>query len=552
VAELLASLVDKSLVVADLDLEQPRYWMLETIHEYAVERLAEAAEPQTADRHLTAFRELVRLTEPQLHGPRQMPLMGVLEDEQQNIRAALRHAVASGAEADALVLVLGMMWFWQVREGLPEARGWVDQVCALAPDPYLPGAPAPVPLDDEVLAHPLPWPAPVLQEARRQAWIYHMVARFDGAMDVVGDRDLVERAPRILVAYTPELPQSYSYPALLRIFATFLAGQADRTMAMVDQAVDGCRRLGRESQLAWMLQLRAKMSNDHAGHLGQARRDGEEAMAIYTRRGDSRGIGETLAALAETASFSGDSAAAAAHYRRAIELARELGASRELPLLLVRLGEAVLDEDAAEGERLIREGLAAAVRAGRFADGAMVFGHLLLGGLHAYRGDAATALAELAALEDGFRAVGNAALGLIGGLVACAAALILARCGDVDGAARRLHEGLSALRGVPQSAFAFAQHATLQLFPVVAGVVAIRAEADGDRELAGLAARLVGAQRGRLGVQGSYLERLERARREESLTAMLGDAEFERLGELGAGLSWEESAALLDEVLERL
>ncbi|MGC0311678.1 ATP-binding protein [Kitasatospora acidiphila] len=551
VAELLASLVDKSLVVAGLNQpEQPRYWMLETIHEYATERLAEAAEPQAADRHLIAYRELVRITEPQLHGHQQLPLLGVLEREQQNIRAALRHAVASGAEADALALVLGMAWFWAVRDFRGETRSWVDQVCAMTSDPYGPDAPAPVPLAEDPLTYPFPWPEPVLQEARRQLWIYHLVVRFEGDMAVIGDAELTERAPRILAAYTPELPQSYSLGPLLRLFACFLAGQAQQMLELIDQAVDGCRRLGREYELAWTLQLRAKMSNDQIGGLEQARRDGDEAMAIYRRRGDSWGMSETLAAQAETAGFSGDSAEAVVRYRQAIELALELGAPQELPMLQVRLGEALLEQDEAEGERVIREGLAGASRTGRYTDGALVYGHMVLAALHAHRGETAAALAQLAVLDASHQVVEAAAPGLMGGLTACAAALILARCGDIDAGVARMREGVRILRVVPLAASVFAQHITQQMLPVVAGVLELRAERDGDLELARLAAVLSGAHGDRMGLQGTYMERLERSRREAELVAMLGREEFDRLIEQGGGLSWDETTALLDALMD--
>ncbi|WP_035849752.1 AfsR/SARP family transcriptional regulator [Kitasatospora azatica] len=553
VAELLFSLVDKSLVVAGLNPQgPPRYWMLETIHEYAVERLAEAAEPQTADRHLAAFRELVREAELNLHGNQQVRLLGVLEREQDNVRAALRHAVATGAEQDALVLLLGMTWFWMLRDYRAEARTWVDQVCAMHEDPFAEGAPAPEPIDRLPLEYSLPWSDAVLQEARRQARIFQLVSRFEGDMEVIGDPELVERAPRIIAAYHGGLPQTYSYPPMLRIFACFLAGQAEQMREMLDDAVAGCRRYGRDSELAWALQLRAKMSNDQVGGLEQARKDGDEAMETYARLGDTWGMSEALAAQAETAGFSGDSAAAAAAYRRSIELAGELGASQDVPQLTVRLGEAMLDQDPEEAERLIRQGLAAAVRGGQRADGTLVYGHSLLAALHSHRGDYPAALAELAALKKDQNQLGRGAPGLTSALVACGESLVLARSGEVDQGVERLRHGLRRLAEVPETAAVFTQHVTLLLIPLIAGVLLIRAERDGDRVPARRAALLVGAHGGRLGVQGSFLERLEAATREAALNRLLGEAEVERLKAEGRGLSWEETTALLDVLVEEL
>ncbi|MFE9427984.1 ATP-binding protein [Kitasatospora sp. NPDC006697] len=553
VAELLASLVDKSLVVAGLNQPgEPRYWMLETIHEYAADRFAEAAEPETADRHLEAFRELVRLTDQRLHGPGQVALLALLDRETENIRTALRHALATRSEQDALVLVLGLSWFWVMRDYRAEARASVDQLCALQEDPFAPGAPAPVPLAGNLLSHPLPWPEPVLQEARRQAWIYHMVSRFEGAMDVIGDPLLVERAPRMLAAYTPDLPQSHTYLAMLRIFAGFLAGRADEMQDMIDETVEGCRRFGREGELAWALQLRAKMANDQVDGLERARRDGDEAMEIYTRLGDSWGMVEALAAQAETSGFSGDSLVAVARYRQAIELSLELGAPQEVPMLQVRLGEALLEHQPEEGERQIREGISGAARRGLQADGAQLYGHLMLAGLYTHRGDLAAALAELDVLRDRHLQLSRFLPTLIGGLVACAEATVRVRCGQLEQGVARLRVGLRTLREVPETATVFAQQVTLQLLPMVASVLAELARDSGEAEPARRAVLLLGAHGGRMGLQSHYLERIERQRRTDLLTALLGEQEFARIVEQGRDLGWDEVAALLDELRELL
>ncbi|WP_442910901.1 AfsR/SARP family transcriptional regulator [Kitasatospora sp. NBC_01266] len=555
VAELLLSLVDKSLLVAGLDPQgPPRYWMLETIHEYAAERLAESGErPAVAARHLTTFREVVRCAEPHLRGHQQLRLMGVLEREQDNVRAALRHALDTGAEPDALAMVLGMVWFWVLRDYRAESRGWIDQVCALTTDPFAEDAPAPEPLESGPLSHPLPWPPVVLAEARRQAWILQLVVQFEGLMEAMGDHALAERAPRILRAYHPDLPQAYQHPALLRIFACFLAGQPDEMLPLLDRTVDGCRRYGRESELAWTLQLRAKMLNDQVGGLARARRDGDEAMAIYSRLGDSWGMSEALAAQAETAGCVGDVDTAVAAYRRAIELAQELDAPQDVPLLRVRLGEALLERDRAEGERLIRLGIADAQGAGQQADGALIFGHTVLSGFYAHQGDFTAAREELHRLRAAQARFGPGVPGLTNALVSCTEGLVLARGGQVDEGVAALRTGLRELREVPSVVLAFTQHVTLLLLPVMAGTLVVRAERDDDRELARWAAVLEGAHSvGRFGAQGSFLVRIERDIRERTLTAMLGEAGYRDACEQGSAFSWEEVAALLDTVLAEL
>ncbi|MER5829139.1 AAA family ATPase, partial [Streptomyces mirabilis] len=95
--EALGSLVDKSLVVAaPWGDGEMRYRLLETVGEYAGERLDESGQRPAAERaHLTHYRELARTTDRRLRGPGQRAAIARLETESENIRAALQHAVAA-------------------------------------------------------------------------------------------------------------------------------------------------------------------------------------------------------------------------------------------------------------------------------------------------------------------------------------------------------------------------------------------------------------------------------------------------------------------------
>ncbi|MFC7510732.1 hypothetical protein ACFQV4_06305 [Streptomyces thermocarboxydus] len=102
-----------------------RYRLLETVAEYAGERLDETGARDDAERaHLTYYRELARTTEPLLRGPRQVEAVARLEREYENVRTALRHAVARRDEQEALCIVLSLVWYWQMRDLRIEARTW--------------------------------------------------------------------------------------------------------------------------------------------------------------------------------------------------------------------------------------------------------------------------------------------------------------------------------------------------------------------------------------------------------------------------------------------
>jgi predicted ATPase/class 3 adenylate cyclase len=117
----LASLVDQSLLRQDDVGGQPRFRMLETIREFAVEQLKNSdEEPEIRRRHAQAYRALVEQAAPELLGKDQTRWLDILEREHDNIRAALTWASASG-EAETAVAIVSAFWrFWHMRGHLVE------------------------------------------------------------------------------------------------------------------------------------------------------------------------------------------------------------------------------------------------------------------------------------------------------------------------------------------------------------------------------------------------------------------------------------------------
>lgn len=547
VADLLLSLVDKSLVVADLE-NGPRYWMLETIHEYAAEKLAGSGGDGAALRHVRHYRELVRIADFHMHGHEQVVRLAELDGEQENIRAALRTAAELRDEEELLVLVLGMSWFWSLRDNRREAREWYDAVCALGPDAFADDAPRPVPLEAGPLDAPPPLSQEMLDEARRQVHLHRLIDQFTGNMAAIGDPAVIELATRVLATYTPDLPQSYRFPALLRVFAVFLSGELDRMRDTMDAAVDGCRRYGRPLDLAFALQLRARLLNDWVGGLDQAVADSAEALEIFTRLGNRWGMSEALSAQAENAAKQGDGRRAAEAYRQAIEIAAELGAWQEVPLLEVRLGEALFEFDEADGERRIREALESVRAANHAADGTMLYGRLVLCNIHTQRGDYPGALEELDRLVMNNQAFGPIVPGVFEGIVGCIRGWVTARAGDAPRGLELLAEGRREMKGVPGGATAFAEHMAVMLMLPATGIVLALAEQQEDpRPAARRAAVLLGAHDALHGSRGSYMERRERDRMAQVLTGMLGEEGYAAGYAEGGRLTLSEAAALMDD-----
>ena len=132
---LLSSLVDKSLVIADTAGQaQARYRLLETIRDYALEKLGEAGETGwLCDRHLALFLTLAQEAEPKLRGPEQTAWFERLDVEHDNLRAALRWAATQAPDLGARACwALG--WYWLRRGLFSEGRQWTEIMLAGLPD----------------------------------------------------------------------------------------------------------------------------------------------------------------------------------------------------------------------------------------------------------------------------------------------------------------------------------------------------------------------------------------------------------------------------------
>ncbi|MDQ4076149.1 MAG: NB-ARC domain-containing protein, partial [Chloroflexota bacterium] len=134
-----ASLVDKSLLRQEERLDgRPRFVMLETIHEYARERLEASGEADILSRrHAAYFLGLVEEAERYLTGPEQAIWLDRLERESYNIRAAFQWTAENGAAEMSLRLAGGLGRFWEMRGYLQEGREWLTIALARTGQPSL-------------------------------------------------------------------------------------------------------------------------------------------------------------------------------------------------------------------------------------------------------------------------------------------------------------------------------------------------------------------------------------------------------------------------------
>jgi predicted ATPase/DNA-binding CsgD family transcriptional regulator len=137
VLELLGRLAAKSLVQVELDQGgEARYRLLETVRQYAWERLLEAGEAVTIRaRHRDWFVGLAARAERAMAaGAEQLPWLERLERDHDNLRAALAHCLDDDPQA-GLRMACCLLQFWRVRAWLTEAGGWLERLLARAPEP---------------------------------------------------------------------------------------------------------------------------------------------------------------------------------------------------------------------------------------------------------------------------------------------------------------------------------------------------------------------------------------------------------------------------------
>ncbi|MGW7261113.1 BTAD domain-containing putative transcriptional regulator [Streptomyces sp. NPDC054834] len=358
-ADLVGALVDKSLIVAapcehdgaayDSGM---RYRMLETIHEYAAERAAELPEPRAAAerRHGAWVRTLVEKADPLLRSGEQLPWISRLETELDNIRAALDRAVHTGDEAQAGALVLGMGWFWWLRNYRQESVAWVQRVLRLGV--ALDTAPEGASLEELHALTESADPVGALLEApdgetghprhalRMDLRMLHLFLTSESTPRTLAAD---ERAPayvaRVQDAFQDGGPHAARMPGLLWPMAAYYLGGPVDLRPLMDGVVANCREYGGDWEIGAVLMFRTHMVVDSPGNLRGVDDDLAELRLLSRRAGDRWMRAQVCSAAGEAAMVRGRFEEAGSEYEEALRLAYEVGAYAEAPFLLARLAE---------------------------------------------------------------------------------------------------------------------------------------------------------------------------------------------------------------------
>ncbi|MFG2875998.1 ATP-binding protein [Streptomyces sp. NPDC048337] len=539
VPDVLGSLVDKSLVVAapGPDGSGMRYRLLETVAEYAAERLAEAGgdREDTERRHLVHYRELARTSEPLLRGHGQRAAADRLATEYENVRTALRRAVAARDAGEVLCLVHSLGWYWHMHDLRAESRHWSEAAAALGPDPFLPPFVPAEPVYERLVDTPPPYSGEQLAEAWRALHLVRLAAR-DQTNSDWNSPEVRARVDGVLATYRPGLPQTCRTPSSLWIYAVMIAGDPGLLKKVVDATVDTARELGYRWELASALQLRANILANRADWAGDASRDADESHALFRELGDDWGCAEALSARAESHERRGEFALAAQDFRAAIEHAERLGAKAQVTVLRVRMAGTLIEHGRMEEAEEILSEIVAAVQ--QYGNEAMPAARMFLANILGRTGRIPEARVQIRLLREEFAF----------GAFAVFDVFLLATLAWLENQDGRYEEALARNREATAAArdpLAVMVGPHLPAMFLLSAAVS-RASLGGPRQ-AYDAARLIGAYRAHVPPAHFMVstERADMARAEELARAALGDAGYEAAYAEGGGLTLEEATALV-------
>jgi predicted ATPase/DNA-binding SARP family transcriptional activator len=488
VLELLTALTEKSLLLTAAETE-PRYRMLDTIRQYARDRLEESGEADAARRaHLAYFTGLAATAEPHLRRAGQLEWLAVLGAEHDNIAVAMRGALAAGDNPGALRLAAAAGWYWWLGGYKAEGLEFVSAV-----------ADAPAEVDDGT-----------------RALVYALVVHFLSS----GRNDANQLAEWIRKAYEVSRNVRAGHPALAFIPALerMLQGPEGLPTAFEPLLTDGdpwVRALAR-LQMGKMRIVLGQDGPDVDAYLAGA-------LTEFRALGERWGMSFALTERANRFATRGEFTAACELFDQAVAVVTEVGATEDIVGLLSR--QAQLYWLAGDTEA----SAAAMAEAQRCAD--RVAWPVALAEL-------ALAKAELARwggdAEQAFEQI-RVATTILGSeaetpqLAAAIHTLLGYLTTDLDEA--RAHHA-TAFRAATE-----AGHAVL-VAQVIVGIADLALRSDRDVE----AARLLAVSTAAHGVPDR--SQPDTARIEQTIRDRLGEADFTEAMREGAEADWQELAAV--------
>jgi len=328
ILDILTRLVDKSLVNSDTRRDEARFNMLETIRQYARNKLIQSGESgRLRDRHLKTFSDFSDSVAPQLWQTDQVLWMDRLEEEHDNIRAALEWSLCDGCEKAHVMLGVhladNIFLFWLVRGYWSDCLDWMRKL----------------------QAHPELKDAQDIDVIRLTYSIGFMTKELG---DLHFARDCFEQALEMAGAARDRHSQGYALLGLGEV--AMMERFMDQAGEYIDQSLSIFRALEDPLGMALTLARKGGLAADGQGY-EQAKQYYRENLAICRGVGHILGIAGTLMALGRIEMYHGDEEIGRGYLQESLSIFRESRDKSGIAGALSAIGYADLYEDNLESSR---------------------------------------------------------------------------------------------------------------------------------------------------------------------------------------------------------
>jgi DNA-binding SARP family transcriptional activator len=287
-----SALVDKSLVTMEAGEGSARYRMLETVRQYAAERLAEAGETHALrDAHLRFFVDFAEHAEPYLFaGAGSAEWIGRVASEVDDLRVAAQHAEEDGRTEEALRLAYALHWFWFATGQFREARQRLEVALAAG------GSAAPL---------------------RRGRALLALAFTAIAQADVAVIRPSLERALDLLRGV--DEPRNIAYALACLAAGALMEGDCATALRYGDEALETLAAVPPHAVHSFVRYYHGRAA-EACGDLARARQSYEEATRIGRDLDHSPAIAHPLAMLGRLELSAGELDAAHAHFIESLVL----------------------------------------------------------------------------------------------------------------------------------------------------------------------------------------------------------------------------------------
>jgi non-specific serine/threonine protein kinase len=356
ILDLIARLVDKSLLNYSEENGTARYDMLETIRQYAREKLIQAGEIEFSRRkHLAYYADFTAEVAPQLWQANQKAWMDQLEEEHDNLRAGLEWSLCENCGEDLLMMGMriaaAVSYFWLVRGHWSEAWDWMKELLE---------APGSAEMKNEVktqLLYSAGFLVKDLGDVNIAKDLFSQALKESRTMQDQRSQAFALLGMGEIALNVHSIPEAETHiDQALTIFRTLndetgiLLALADKGGTAADRQeynkakeyyrenIKICREIGHELGVAGSLVALGSIET-YFGDREQGRVYLQEGLAIFRKSGDKSGIANVLSAMGLSELYSEDMDHSKEHYEEALKITRELRSGPGIGTALIALGE---------------------------------------------------------------------------------------------------------------------------------------------------------------------------------------------------------------------